>query len=84
MLANFKVDRLLSNNTNRKTVCLLGYFSDKPEGEKAIVVLEKKAFSDTDFEANRYFTQSQQLDEQFVNDIYGNYELWPDQELNSR
>lgn len=48
------------------------------------MVLEKKAFSDTDFEANKYFTQSKQLDEQFTNDIYGNYELWPDQELNSK
>lgn len=83
VLANFKVDRLLSNNTNRKTVSLLGHFSDEKPEEKAIVVLEKKAFSDADFAENRYFKESVGLEEQFVNDIYGNYELLANQQLNS-
>lgn len=81
-MQKFKVDRILSNNTNRKTVCLLGHYSDRPE-ESTLVVLEKKAFSEQDFNESQYFARVVGLEEQFVNDIYGNYELLPDQELNS-
>lgn len=81
-LQNFKVERILSNNTNRKTVCLLGHFDEKTEN--ALVVLEKKAFSDQDFDDSRYFVDVTRLEELFVNDIYGNYELLPNQDLNSK
>lgn len=83
VLANFHVDRLLSNNTNRKTVSVLGWFKDSPE-EKAIVVLEKKAFTETSLLEDGYFRKVVRVDEQFINDIYGNYELVPDVDLNSK
>lgn len=47
-MLNFRLERLLSNNTNRKTICLLGHFEDNAE-HKAIVILEKLAFSDSEF-----------------------------------
>lgn len=83
VLANFQVDRLLSNNTNRKTVSILGHFSDGSPDESAIVVLEKKAFTETALQDDKYFSRIVRCDEQFVNDIYGNYEVVPDVELNS-
>lgn len=83
VLANFQVDRLLSNNTNRKTVSILGHFSDGSADESAIVVLEKKAFTETALQDDKYFSRIVRCDEQFVNDIYGNYEVVPDVELNS-
>lgn len=82
VLANYRVDRILSNNTNRKTVVLLGHFTESAE-EQAIVVLEKKSFTEEELLDGRYIEKVVRIDEQFVNDIYGNYELVPGEDLNS-
>lgn len=90
VLAKFQVVRILSNNTNRKTAVLLGTFADddikEDEQSRAIVVLEKKAFVAEDFSQDgaQYIAQIVRTEEQFVNDIYGNYEIVPGEQLNSK
>lgn len=86
VLAKFQVVRILSNNTNRKTAVLLGTFDDAQDEEsRAIVVLEKKAFVAEDFSKDgQYISQIVRTEEQFVNDIYGNYEIVPGEKLNSK
>lgn len=43
--ANFRVDTILTNNTKCKTVCLVGKFLDLSETDRALVLLEKTAFT---------------------------------------
>lgn len=43
--ANFRVNSILTNNTKNKTVCLVGNFVDRSETDRAIVILEKTAFT---------------------------------------
>lgn len=84
-LSSFKVRKVLSNNTNRKVVCLEGSFDCK-EGV-GLIVLEKTAFQDEDFTnegGSDYFTEKSVLKKQFHNDIYGNYEFYPKADLNCR
>lgn len=83
-LSAFKVKKILSNNTNRKVVCLEGSF-DSVEGV-GLVVLEKTAFEEENLIKNGsdYFAQNSALKKQFHNDIYGNYEYFPKAELNCR
>lgn len=82
-LKSFKFEKVLSNNTNRKVVCLQGSF-ESCEGV-GIVVLEKTAFEEGDFkEDNQYFAKNNSLKKLFHNDIYGNYEYFPELELNCK
>lgn len=83
-LSSFKVKKILSNNTNRKVVCLEGSFDCK-EGV-GLIVLEKNAFKEEDFTKDRsdYFTDKSVLKKEFHNDIYGNYEYYPKVEVNCR
>lgn len=43
--ANFRVNLILTNNTKHKTVCLVGNFVDLSETDRALVILEKTAFT---------------------------------------
>lgn len=80
-LSTFKFEKVLSNNTNRKTVCLQGSF-ESSDGV-GIILLEKTAFEEGDFkEDSDYFSASSSLKKLFHNDIYGNYEYFPKLELN--
>lgn len=82
-LSTFKLKKVLSNNTNRKVVCLQGSF-EASDGV-GIVVLEKTAFEDGDFkEDSEYFNEDSSLKKLFHNDIYGNYEYFPKVELNCK
>lgn len=83
VLANFHVEKILNNNTNRKTVSILGEFRENNKTEQAVIVLEKKAFREEEFVEDKYFKEVSRTEEQFVNDIYGNYELSPGEEFNS-
>lgn len=47
-LSRFRTVRLLSNNSTRKSVCLLGHFTDLSTEQYAIVVLEKRAFAESE------------------------------------
>lgn len=81
-LSTFKLDKILNNNTQRKTVCLQGYFGNAKE--IGLVILEKGAFEEKDIkkEEEGYFTANTKLKKLFHNDVYGNYESFPLTELN--
>lgn len=82
-LSTFKFEKVLSNNTNRKTICLQGSFGSS-DGV-GIVFLEKTAFQETYFkEESEYFNANSSLKKLFHNDIYGNYEYFPKLELNCK
>lgn len=78
-LSNFVVNRILSNNPQRKTVFVEGAFKDK-DG-KAVLLLEKQAFNENFLTSLSGYSE---LQEQFVNDIYGNYECFADPKTNSK
>lgn len=78
-LSNFVVNRILSNNPQRKTVFVEGIFKDK-DG-KAVLLLEKQAFNESFLTSLSGYSE---LKEQFVNDIYGNYECFADPKINSK
>lgn len=81
-LSSFQLEKVLHNNTNRKTVCLKGKFASK-HGE-ALVLLEKTAFAEENLKQDSdYFTKSSALEKVFHNDIYGNYNYFPKVNLNS-
>lgn len=83
-LSSFKFEKVLSNNTNRKTICLQGSFESIVGS--GIIILEKTAFEEVDFgEGSEYFGASTgYLKKLFQNDIYGNYEYFPKVELNGK
>lgn len=83
-LSSFKLKDVLQNNTNRKTVCLRGTF-DFQEGE-AVVILEKTAFSEENLLNTKvnYFTENNELEKVFQNDIYGDYRYFLNSKLNGK
>ncbi|KAB0792467.1 hypothetical protein PPYR_14426 [Photinus pyralis] len=81
-LTEFKLEKILYNNTNRKSICLQGVFHNSKE--PALVLLEKTGFTETNFNGDsEFFTEKSSLKQIFHNDIYGNYEFLPKLELNS-
>ncbi|XP_063698404.1 m7GpppX diphosphatase [Culicoides brevitarsis] len=86
-LSQFRGERLLSNNTDRKTVCVLGKFPQLSQEDQAIVILEKNAFTEeqiltADREKN-FFQFISTLNKEFINDIYGNFTLLAKPEANT-
>lgn len=79
-LSNFNVKRILSENSQRKIICVEGEFSDK-EGN-SIVLLEKKAF--TEATLKQLCDDKSTLKKEFINDVYGSYEFFPPIELNGK
>lgn len=80
-LSEFKLDKIINNNTNRKSVCLKGTFASKT-GD-ALVLLEKTAFAEESLlKDNSYFSKDCSLEKIFHNDIYGDYRYFPKVELN--
>lgn len=80
-LKKFKLEGILSNNTQRKVVCLKGSF-DNSTGD-ALVILEKTAFTEENLlEESEFLKQSNSLKKTFQNDVYGDYNFFPKVELN--
>ncbi|PZC72801.1 hypothetical protein B5X24_HaOG210564 [Helicoverpa armigera] len=79
-LKDFETEKILNNNTFRKTVCVQGKFKDK--SGVALLVLEKNAFKEEDLNNDGYFSVDTELKTFFQNDIYGNYECFPRSSLN--
>ncbi|XP_065220430.1 m7GpppX diphosphatase [Planococcus citri] len=77
-LSKFIVKRVLSDSSQRKTICVEGEFQDK-DG-KFILLLEKKAF--TEDNVKNLCIEKSILKKEFINDVYGSYELFPSTELN--
>lgn len=86
-LKNFKLSKILSNNTNRKTIVLLGAFEKLPGEELALIILEKLAFTEenvaTDSQ-NRYFDNFSKVDTILVNSEYGSFKCFPEGQLNGK
>lgn len=96
-LSTFRLERILSNSSKTKSICVLGTFPSQETAEidtqPAIVVLEKTAFTDDDVKTladdecngvqRRYFSLETQLKQEFINDIYGNFQCFPIPAINS-
>lgn len=81
-LKDFVVEKILNNNTNRKTVCVVGKFKNK--SGVALISFEKNAFKEEELSESEdgYFSSETNLRTFFQNDIYGNFECFPRQALN--
>jgi hypothetical protein len=68
-LSDFKVDKVLSESSQRKTITLQGSF----EGHEGIgiVLLERKSFVPE--KINNFFCAEATVQKEFSNDIYGSY-----------
>lgn len=86
-LNQFKLDRILFNDSAKKTIGLLGKFVNVSDDDQGIVILEKLAFAEEYFTSEveeDSFLKNANLEEIFRNDIYGNYYCFPKSELNSK
>lgn len=81
-LSKFKLIKVLNNLTNRKSVFLLGQFPDVSLEDQAVIILEKKAFSEENVAG--YFTEDYKLHVDLNNDIYSNLDYLPNVDLNSK
>ncbi|OWR48072.1 putative histidine triad protein member [Danaus plexippus plexippus] len=79
-LKDFIPSKILNNNTNRKSVCVLGNFRNK--SGVALIILEKNAFKEDHLDSKGYFSEDCELATFFQNDIYGNFECFPKPEIN--
>ena len=69
---NFKIERILSQNTGQKSITVCGSFSeDESTGKRAVVLVEKESIHKD--EVSIIFSSSTQLSLNFHNDIYGQY-----------
>jgi hypothetical protein len=76
--SEFQQKRILSDNSQRKTICIEGSFYNR-EGT-AIVLLEKKPFNEEILENT--LDSNCTLRKEFSNDIYGFYECFPSVKYN--
>lgn len=76
--SEFRQKRILSDNSQRKTICIEGSFNNR-EGT-AIVLLEKKPFNEEILKDT--LDSNCTLHKEFSNDIYGFYECFPSLKYN--
>lgn len=76
----FQMMKVLNEDSQRKSIFLLGRFGDSDK--EAVVILEKTPFSED--LAKNMLTETSVLKNVMQNDIYGTYELIPKRELNGR
>lgn len=97
-LSKFKTEKILQNNSTRKSACVVGRFDndddDDSANNRALIILEKTAFTSSDLniassdvdnviQNSSYFSCATKLKTDFINDIYGNFQCFPKPELNS-
>ncbi|EDV43778.1 uncharacterized protein Dana_GF18649 [Drosophila ananassae] len=90
-LSKFRLKRILSNNSVRKSISLLGSFPDLSETDDAIVVFEKNAYRESDVATQpaadespkkpSYFSSDLKVATEFVNNIYGSFQVVPSRDL---
>ncbi|KAH8318639.1 hypothetical protein KR074_000123 [Drosophila pseudoananassae] len=90
-LSKFRLKRILSNNSVRKSISLLGTFPDLSETDDAIVVFEKNAYRESDVATDpaaeespkkpSYFSSDLKVATEFVNNIYGSFQVVPSRDL---
>ncbi|KDR15367.1 Scavenger mRNA-decapping enzyme DcpS [Zootermopsis nevadensis] len=76
--SEFQQKRILSINSQRKTICIEGSFNNK--SGTAIVLLEKKPFNEESLKNTLDYSCT--LHKEFSNDIYGFYECFPSVKYN--
>lgn len=78
-ISQFLPDRILSIDSTRKSVTVLGKFKDLSEEHQAIIILEKSAFTEEQVlsgdTSKNFFHFIDTLNKEFHNDIYGNFTL---------
>ncbi|EDW53854.1 GM23573 [Drosophila sechellia] len=88
-LSKFQLKRILTNNSVRKSISLLGTFPDLGTDD-AIVVFEKNAYRESDVatasseespKKPSYFTADLKVDTEFINNIYGSFQVVPTRNL---
>ncbi|EDW97785.1 m7GpppX diphosphatase [Drosophila yakuba] len=88
-LSKFRLKRILTNNSVRKSISLLGTFPDLGTDD-AIVVFEKNAYRESDVatasseesaKKPSYFTSDLKVDTEFINNIYGSFQVVPTRDL---
>lgn len=89
-LSTFQLERILTNSSKTKTICVLGKFPSADSSQPAIVVLEKTAFTEDDVSTldddgaqRKFFSLETQIKQEFINDIYGNFQCYPIPAINS-
>lgn len=81
-LKDFILEKVLYNNTNRKTVCVQGKFINK--SGVGLIIFEKNAFKEEDLDGKGYFSEDTELHTFFQNDIYGNFVCFPRPSINGK
>lgn len=76
--SEFQQKRILSINSQRKTICIEGSFNNK--SGTAIVLLEKKPFNEESLKNTLDYSCT--LHKEFSNDIYGFYDCFPSVKYN--
>lgn len=77
-LSGFTLKSVLSNSADVKRLTVEGTF---PDGQSAVIVLDKQPFAEYDFKG--LFSDKSKLNQIFQNDIYGNYECLPPEKISS-
>ncbi|XP_001359051.3 m7GpppX diphosphatase [Drosophila pseudoobscura] len=87
-ISKFRLKRILQNNSVRKSIALLGTFPDLSETDDAIVVFEKNAYQESDVSTSKelpakpsYFSAELKVDTEFINNIYGSFQVVPSPDL---
>lgn len=86
-LKDFKLTQILFNDASKKFIGVLGIFPKISENDKAIVLIEKVAFTNETFEADeesKSFLKNADLETVFQNDIYGKFSCSVSADLNSK
>ncbi|XP_012278958.1 m7GpppX diphosphatase [Orussus abietinus] len=79
-LSTFRVKRILSNNTQKKVMCVEGTFENRKG--PAIVLFERKSFPNDEIFLKTLFNEETPLHKEFRNDVYGKYECFLTEKYN--
>lgn len=78
-LSTFEITRILQNNCLKKQVCVEGIF--KGHEGSSVILFEKQNFSDDIPSLKKeLFNTDTILQKRYSNDIYGNYDCFPNKE----
>lgn len=82
--SKFILKRVLNNNSNRKMICVLGHFQDLSNTDLALIILEKKSFTEADVQCEEtgIFSNQSCFKKEFINDIYGNFDCLTNPDIN--
>uniref|UniRef100_A0A1B0C0Z1 m7GpppX diphosphatase n=1 Tax=Glossina palpalis gambiensis TaxID=67801 RepID=A0A1B0C0Z1_9MUSC len=68
-LTNFRLQRILNNNTRSKSIALLGCFPEQSDADKAVVIFEKQAFRESEVATESDQSGKQLLEKNCENNV---------------